>query len=118
MNKIKQYMTILIFSIISNGSLLAHSDVIKTIPKNGAILDKAPQTISIYMTKKIRLVKVHIRDQNDKMIKVNTAQYKGFANNFTLPIPTIENGIYKVNWRAIAQDGHIMKGHFNFTVME
>ena len=119
MSKIIQYIIILVFYITFNSYLLAHSDVIKTVPKNAAILDTAPQVISIYMTKKMRLVTLEVQHQDNSMIKVNNTQYKDFANQFILPIPLLKkNGIYKVNWRGIAQDGHIMKGHFNFTVTD
>ena len=34
--------------------------------------------------------------------------------NHSIPLPLLEPGIYHFRWRAMSEDGHIIKGKSNF----
>jgi Cu/Ag efflux protein CusF len=33
-----------------------------------------------------------------------------------ISVPTLEEGNYQINWRAISEDGHTIKGEFSFII--
>ena len=34
-----------------------------------------------------------------------------------IPLPKITGGDYQVKWRAMGEDGHVIKGDFGFTIL-
>lgn len=118
MNSILNLVTIVAFSAVLTSQSLAHSDIKMTVPDNEAILGEVPATISIYMTKKIRLVKVEMQYEDHEILEIDTSKYKNFETEFTLQIEPMGAGIYSITWRALGQDGHPIKGAFRFTVLE
>ncbi len=118
MNRILSLVTMVAFSTVLTAQALAHSDTKMTVPEHEAILDKVPETISIHMTKKIRLTKVEMQHEDHKTLKLDTSKYKRFQTEFTLPIEPMGTGVYHITWRALGQDGHPIKRAFHFTVVE
>ncbi len=118
MKRIFNLITIVAFSAVLTSQALAHSNTKMTVPNNEAILDEVPETISIYMTKKIRLTKVEMQHEDHEILEIDISEYKSFQTDFTLPIKPMGTGIYNITWRALGQDGHPIKGAFQFTVVE
>lgn len=118
MNRIYNLIMIVAFSAVLSSLVLAHSSTKITIPENEAILDEVPETISIQMTNKIRLIKVEMQLEDHAIIEIDISEYKEFQTEFTLPIKSQGAGVYGITWRALGDDGHPVKGSFTFTVME
>ena len=38
------------------------------------------------------------------------------SETHVIPLPEIASGGYQVKWRAMGEDGHVIKGDFVFTV--
>ena len=49
-------------------------------------------------------------------IKLNLISSKDRAKTFTIPMPMIVSGKYRIFWRALSPDGHIIKGKSEFEV--
>ena len=39
------------------------------------------------------------------------------SETHVIPLPEITSGGYLVKWRAMGEDGHILKGDFGFTIL-
>ncbi len=97
---------------------LAHSPLKSTLPTDKAQLTKAPDDIQLTFGKPARVTKVvlvRIQDGEETRLKSPT---KSFAKVFNFT-PTIDgSGLYEVQWRALGEDGHALKGAFEFTIQD
>jgi copper resistance protein C len=92
----------------------AHSTLASSIPADGSTVSE-PKAISLTFTRELRLVTVKLVGNDlDESLAVDRSAPLG--KTFSVPLPAVAPGTYKVNWRAAAADGHIMTGSFSFTV--
>ena len=99
------------------GGASAHSSVSKSFPANGAEISELPKSIGLEFGYAIRITQVTM-EHNDsgEQVELDTSAYKKYANEFSFALPAQAPGLYRIRWRALAQDGHAMQGAFAFTV--
>ena len=92
----------------------AHSELANSVPAGGSTVTQ-PKIITLTFTRNLRLVTLKlISDDIDESLAVDRSAPPGKL--FSVPLPDIQPGTYKVKWRAAAEDGHFMAGSFSFTV--
>ena len=94
----------------------AHSMMDSTLPKDGAILEKAPTEIELSFSDKLRLTKVQANHSDGDTQSISLESYSTFTNAYTLKIEPMGSGLYEVEWRGLGIDGHAMQGTFSFEV--
>lgn len=105
-------------AMLSATLAFAHSEMETTSPENQAKLDVAPEMLHLTFSAPARVMKV-----------VMTHTTADGANEMRLEIPSRElvdevhltpefpgAGAYRVEWRALGEDGHVMTGEFSFDV--
>ena len=113
-------------------SAIAHSPIAYVLPKDGAVINKSPETIEIVFTGPSKLIKVSLQkfapEANQSLVGsllgsgegVNIALDGDFLmqerKRHLITIPSLEEGNYQTNWRAISEDGHTIKGEFSFII--
>ena len=113
-------------------SAIAHSPIAYVLPKDGAVINKSPETIEIVFTGPSKLIKVSLQkfapEANQSLVGsllgsaegVNIALDGEFlmqeSKRHLISIPSLEEGNYQTNWRAISEDGHTIKGEFSFII--
>ena len=113
-------------------SAIAHSPIAYVLPKDGAVINKSPETIEIVFTGPSKLIKVSLQkfapEANQSLVGsllgsgegVNIALDGDFLmqerKRHLISIPSLEEGNYQTNWRAISEDGHTIKGEFSFII--
>ena len=111
---------------------IAHSPIAYVLPKDGAVINKSPETIEIVFTGPSKLIKVSLQkfapEANQTLVGsllgsgegVNIALDGEFLmqkrKRHLISIPSLEEGKYQTNWRAISEDGHTIKGEFSFII--
>jgi len=54
---------------------------------------------------------------NDKeKINLDTSLLGNNSTKYIIPMPQLDSGKYRLQWRALSLDGHIIKGKSDFTV--
>ena len=98
----------------------AHSPLKATIPAANEVLAEAPQIIKLIFTKAARVTKVTLTYTNAGTSQTERLELpsKKFVSEMMLSHAFQGAGAYKVNWRALSEDGHAIKGSFSFTVTE
>jgi hypothetical protein len=92
----------------------AHSELASSIPAGGSTV-VAPKTITLTFTRELRLVTLRLVAEGvDEALAVDRSAPPGTL--FAVPLPAVRPGAYTVKWRAVAADGHIMRGSFSFAV--
>ncbi|MCY3829182.1 MAG: copper resistance protein CopC [Rhodospirillaceae bacterium] len=98
----------------------AHSKLNTTEPADGAVLVQAPARIVLSFAKRIRLTKVRLRRGDNDAVNLDLSGQKGFATRIAVPVPGAGSGsgsgLYRIEWRGLAADGHAMRGSFEFRV--
>lgn len=99
----------------SAGAAMGHSPLKVTTPANDSVLATAPKTIELAFQQPMRLVAVSLTGSGvDESLDVSGADEP--VADHELPAPSLAPGAYAVEWRGMAEDGHIMTGTFSFTV--
>ena len=95
---------------------VAHSPVDTTTPENGAVITDVPADISLNFVNDIRLTRVEMTHADHPSVQLDLGDQKSFDRSFTLPLEAMGDGIYRLEWRGLGIDGHVMQGEFTFTV--
>ncbi|MEO0771857.1 MAG: copper resistance protein CopC [Pseudomonadota bacterium] len=95
---------------------LAHSEMGNSIPADGSVLTELPAEIALKFSDKLRLTAVKAHHSNGETQAIDLGSYKGFEDEFVLPMQPMGEGLYEVEWRGLGMDGHAMQGTFSFEV--
>ena len=127
-------LSALLFAVFLTYSNLghAHSPVGFVIPKDGAIIKQAPQTIEIVFTAPAKLIKLEfsrvisngkssligglLGSEELEAIQLDKSHLMKEAKRHVINMPMLNVGLYKTTWRALSEDGHAIKGTFTFEV--
>ena len=112
---------------------LAHSPLDSSFPKDGEKLDKAPPEIIMVFKSPAKLIKVDMKKLSTKkrktllgklfgsddseIVLLDTSFLLKLEERHEISLPSLKMGEYRVFWRALAEDGHVIKGEFTFTVV-
>lgn len=126
---------ILVFILFSLPTMaLPHSPLKLTNPMDGALLSKAPTEYKMLFKSPAKLIKFGIfkKGKNDnkdtsllkslfknsdgKVIETNYKPSLVLSESHLIKLPNINFGSYEVRWRAVGEDGHVLKGILTFKV--
>lgn len=110
----------------------AHSPLSSSSPKNGETLDVPPAEIVMEFKSPAKLIKVELTKSKDKQRKsflgglfggddgesvpLGTSFLMSIDKRQVVPLPSLEGGHYSLSWRAMGEDGHVIKGDLTFKV--
>ena len=111
---------------------IAHSPIAYVLPKDGAVIKSSPEAIEIVFTGPSKLIKVSLQkfapEANKSLVGSLLGSGEGVdialvgkflmreEKRHLISVPTLEEGNYQINWRAISEDGHTIKGEFSFII--
>ena len=96
---------------------LAHTHLLRSAPVENAVLEKSPPVATLVFAEPVTLTAVKIESSEGGEIPVKSLPAKPAAE-LSVALPTLSLGRYKISWRAISDDGHIMSGEIHFTIGE
>ncbi|WP_170410285.1 copper resistance CopC family protein [Ruegeria atlantica] len=111
----KKLTTFALISMLAS-SAFAHSSVDTTTPEDGATVAEVPSEISFNFADDIRLTKVNMIHQEAHTVTLDLGDQTSFGRAFALPLQSMGEGTYRIEWRGLGADGHAMQGEFTFTV--
>ena len=110
----------------------AHSPLASSSPQNGETLDAPPTIIVMVFKLPAKLIKVNLRKFSDKqekhllgrlfgggdgeLVTLGTTFLMYIGERQIIPLPSLANGAYSLDWRAIGEDGHVIKGDLTFKI--
>jgi len=106
-----------LLAIAGTGSALAHAKMTKSVPEDGATVPAGLTEIEMRFSNPMRLtlVRVH-RSADNQDVALKGALPNAFIDAAKVSVDALTAGAYDVSWTAVSEDGHVMKGHFAFTV--
>jgi copper transport protein len=96
---------------------LAHSELARSDPADGAVLPSSPSRILMVFTEPPDpdLSTVHVLDASGADVAAGPMQVSG--DRVTVPVSDLADGVYTVTWRVVSTtDGHLTAGSFSFAV--
>ena len=111
----------------------AHSPLASSSPQNGETLDEPPTEIFMEFKLPTKLMKVDLTKQSDKQgknllgrlfgggddgesVPLGTSFLMTIDKRQAIPLPALEDGSYSLAWRAMGEDGHVVKGELTFNI--
>src|SRR6266404_662891 len=110
----------IIAASLGGRSAYAHPEFQSADPAPGAAMTAPPKQIRITFNENLiaKLSGVEVKDQTGKLIATGKAATDP-ANKKLLVVPVSEQlppGNYNVEWHAVSDDTHRVKGNFSFSV--
>jgi methionine-rich copper-binding protein CopC len=101
---------------ILSGPCMAHAKLQSSVPAADAQLAAAPKTLTLNFSEAAQLAVLKLT-LNGKDVPVAVDKNAKASQTFTLSLPALAPGKYSVQWSAVAaDDGHVTKGTFTFSV--
>ena len=107
----------LLAALIPAGAASAHAELIATDPADGAVVESAPEALTMQFTEdvSVRPDGIRVLDATGERVDAGAAAADG--PDVSVPLEgTIEEGTYVVAWRAVSADGHPIRGSYTFSV--
>jgi copper resistance protein C len=99
----------------------AHAQLIRAVPAAGGTLHAAPSEVTLRFSEKLEpsFSSVVVRDSTGKQIDKGDGKVdKRDRMVIRASLPSLEPGVYKVEWKAVSADTHKVSGDFTFKVGE
>ncbi len=105
----------LVWSLLIVVAAQAHTSLVASAPAEGESTPP-PAAITLTFGAEVRLVEVRVT--HDKAGGINLEETRDLtpATEFTIPVPPLTPGGYRVEWIAMGGDSHKMTGEFGFSV--
>ena len=110
----------------------AHSPLSSSFPSDGEILDVAPVEIVMDFKASAKLIKVELTMLKNKQdngllgglfggddgetVPLGKSFLMSMNKRQIIPMPSLGEGEYLLLWRAMGEDGHVIKGELTFKV--
>lgn len=109
---------LLIATIVSLvvGIASAHSIIEQTYPKDASVIQQSPQEIGMDFDQPLRVTLVRLIDQKGSEFTLQRSDNREPVTEFRAMAPILDPGVYEVEWRGLADDGHPMQGSFTFQI--
>lgn len=97
--------------------VIAHSPLERSRPADAAVLTRTPDKLELVFRHPVHLASVVLSPAGGgDPIAVATGHMDKAIERYELPLPRLAPETYTVDWRALADDGHVMSGSFSFTL--
>jgi hypothetical protein len=101
---------------LAAGPCLSHAKLQSSTPADSAQLTQAPKTLTLNFSEAAQLARLVVVGDG-KEISIPIDKTAKASQSFTLPLPGLVPGKYTVQWTAVAaDDGHVTKGTFSFSI--
>ena len=126
---------ILVFILLSlPTTVFPHSPLKLANPMDGALLTKAPTEYKMLFKSPAKLIKFEIfqkvqnnnkkssslkglfKKSDGELVEINYKPSLVLSESHLIKLPKINFGLYEVHWRAMGEDGHVLKGILTFEV--
>ena len=108
-----------IFLAFSASPASAHTVLVNSIPQSESVINSLPQEVNITFAEDLIDIgnsnSITVLDSAGEDMSQGQVTVAGPTLSKAL-IPSDKTGEYKVEYRAVAADGHVIEGEFTFTV--
>ena len=94
----------------------AHSLLLSSVPPAGSTVNGAP-AVTLHFNNRIekKLSRIRLVPPRGEA-QALTVRADGAVDALEAPLPPLAAGRYRVDWRVLSTDGHVVSGTFDFSV--
>jgi methionine-rich copper-binding protein CopC len=111
----RRVLPVLLLLCVFAPALQAHAHLEEASPADGSVLHGAPQQLVLRFSEPARLTTLSIERDGAAAQKIAPLPGKSEAR-IVVPLPALAAGRYRVRWRALSADGHVVPGELHFTL--
>lgn len=113
---LKQAILVIALGSVMAGPCLAHAKLQSSSPAKDAHLTAPPKTLTLTFNEAAQVAVLKLIS-GGKEIPIAVDKSAKAGPSFTYPLPALAPGSYTVQWTAMAaDDGHVTKGSFVFSI--
>ncbi|WP_277252750.1 copper resistance CopC family protein [Neptunomonas phycophila] len=101
-------------ALASSSNLFAHGMMGMTYPQDGAMMMEPTDRVEVKFEMPMKLVNLKVVDSAGKPVAIDFDRSKEASTHFKVMMPNLKADNYEVRWKAMSDDGHMMKGSFGF----
>lgn len=105
----------LLLATVAAGPAAAHSELRRSVPAAGAVLDRAPDRIELHFNEAVQLTALRLHRVGGAEVALPRRAIRQAASA-TIALPPLEPGQYRAEWRIISADGHAVGGVIHFRI--
>lgn len=104
-------------SFLVPGAASAHAMLHSSDPADGATLNGSPRTLSLAFTEDCQVTALRLLDEGGREHQVRREGGRAASSQVTATLAgPLRPGAYRLEWRAMGDDGHVMSGAVRFAV--
>jgi copper resistance protein C len=107
-------------SLFAAGETFAHAKLVKSDPGRRAVIKTPPKEIRLWFNEKLEPAysSASLSGADGKLIATKPASLSGDdAKYMILAVEPLPPGIYRVKFRVLSVDGHVVDSSFTFTLL-
>ena len=118
MTQVRSLLLLLMMLALPPAAMMAHahSPLLSTSPGDGSVVAAAPDAIEMNFRGKAQLIRFRLTGADGAQVDLGTDHLRLEASRHLISLPSIGGGEFTAAWRAMSEDGHVLKGTFSFTV--
>ena len=118
MQNTSRYLSILVTALaLAALNVRAHTVLSSSVPADNAVAAAAPETITLAFSTQVRLTGLSLEDATGRALDLGAIP-TATQQQFVIAAPALAPGAYRVSWRAVGADSHVVSGEFRFEVAE
>lgn len=94
----------------------AHSRLEQSTPAADSVIASMPEEVVLRFSAPLRVTSLIIRSEGEGEERVLDVSAAPYADTLQAKAPKLAPGTYRLEWRGVGRDGHIMSGHVRFTI--
>lgn len=96
----------------------AHAFLVQTAPQAGERLAARPAAVTLQFSEPVVAgsEEITVRRAGGPPVSTGRVERLGSGTQLRASLPPVDEGIYVVNWRVLAVDGHLAAGEFAFAI--
>jgi methionine-rich copper-binding protein CopC len=107
----------MIAALLVSAAAFGHARLVRSSPPDQANLTVAPQSLDLHFSEAAQLAVLKL-SADGVSVPLHLAADAKAADHFTIALPALKPGSYRVEWTALAaDDGHVTKGAFSFAIV-
>jgi methionine-rich copper-binding protein CopC len=98
----------------------AHAKLERTAPAAGSAVRESPAHLTLWFSQRVEPAFSEVRVLDAKGEQVNNAKAqvdRKDAKQLDVSLPRLAPGTYRVQWRVLSVDTHVVEGRFTFHVL-
>lgn len=104
--------------VLAVAPALAHTTIETANIEDGATLTDAPPAFEFSFGSAVGLAGLKLETVAGEALTISFDPPRGMQKDFSVALPPLDTDAYVLKWRAVAKDGHVMKGEVSFTIID